>query len=79
MMGNVWEWNENLFGSNRGVRGGFYLYTYDYEMRSSERHFDNPNGELSYIGFRVASVPEPATRFLLGVGGMMLRQTKRRD
>jgi formylglycine-generating enzyme required for sulfatase activity len=36
MMGNVWEWNETLINSNRGLRGGSYG-NYDYNLSSSDR------------------------------------------
>jgi formylglycine-generating enzyme required for sulfatase activity len=82
MMGNVWEWMENpwylgdyLSGSNRSIRGGSYYY-YDYFIRSSFREFTNPDYESIFIGFRVASIPEPATLLLLGLGGVMLRPKK---
>jgi len=73
MMGNVWEWNETLIGSNRGVRGGSYYFGLDDFLRSSYRYNGNsPNGEYGDIGFRVASVPEPATICLFGLGVLSL-------
>jgi formylglycine-generating enzyme required for sulfatase activity len=75
MMGNVWEWNETIsYGSDRGIRGGEFG-SYDYSLRSSLR-YDNyaPNYEYNGLGFRIASVPEPATLLLLGLGAAMLRK-----
>jgi formylglycine-generating enzyme required for sulfatase activity len=82
MMGNVFEWNETLIGSDRGFRGGsygYYGYGYDYyALRSSNRFDYDPRSERDDIGFRVASVPEPCTLSLLGIGGLMLiRRNKR--
>jgi formylglycine-generating enzyme required for sulfatase activity len=75
MMGNVFEWNETLIdGSTRGVRGGSYYYP-GFELRSSNRYsYRNPHDEDDGIGFRVASVPEPATLLLLGFGAVMFRK-----
>ena len=77
MMGNVWEWNETPINLNRGVRGGAF-YTDDNTLASSYRNFiSDPDYENNAIGFRVVSIPEPATIALLGLGGLLLR--KRRD
>ncbi len=82
MMGNVWEWMESPYsdpgygtGSLRGQRGGSYFPT-DYALPSSYRLFNAPSDELTSVGFRVASVPEPATLLLLSFGAVMLRKRK---
>jgi formylglycine-generating enzyme required for sulfatase activity len=74
MMGNVWEWNETLIsGSSRGIRGGTYD-SYNDWLSSSYRVPFGPEGQGDFIGFRVASVPEPSTFLLLSLGAVMLRK-----
>ena len=75
MMGNVWEWNESLFGSVRALRGGS-CDGYDYYLASSYRCDYAPEGGDLNFGFRVAEVPEPATILLLSVGIVALRKIK---
>jgi formylglycine-generating enzyme required for sulfatase activity len=74
--GNVWEWNETLIGSNRGLRGGSANYSDNY-LTSYVRKDYNPDYERYDIGFRVTSVPEPATLLLLGLGGLALLRKRR--
>ena len=74
--GNVWEWNEALIMSYRGLRGG----SFDggvINLLASSRHGNGPSDESSAIGFRVSEVPEPATMAILTLGGIgMLRRRK---
>jgi len=77
MMGNVWEWNETLISGYRGFRGGAYLSDDGgpgYYLRSSGRGYNIPYYEISDLGFRVASVPEPCSLALLLIGGLVLRR-----
>jgi formylglycine-generating enzyme required for sulfatase activity len=83
MMGNVWEWNETLFydsyGSYRSLRGGSCCLQPPPSTIASFRSgdYDWPYAEPDSQGFRVASVPEPATLVLLTLGGMVLRKFRR--
>ena len=78
MLGNVFEWNETPIGSNLGIRGGSFGNIYgDLYLRSSYRDLYYPSGDQHYIGFRVASVPEPCSLVLLSLGGLMLRRRRR--
>jgi hypothetical protein len=79
MMGNVWEWMESpwypedyLSLYHCAIRGGSYYYGAD--LSSSDRHGYplDYDGDL-YVGFRVASVPEPASLLLLGLAGLLIR------
>jgi len=76
--GNVWEWNETIVtGSSRGLRGGSWDDAGFY-LRSSARFYDAPTLEGGYLGFRVASVPEPSAVMLMLVGGVALLARRRR-
>jgi formylglycine-generating enzyme required for sulfatase activity len=80
MAGNVGEWDETLIlysgDYNRGIRGGSYDLIY-VNFRSFSRLHDIPDFEVSDLGFRVASVPEPATLLLFGLGGLLLKKRRR--
>jgi formylglycine-generating enzyme len=73
--GNVREWNDTVVGGSttigRGVRGGCWYDIVD-DLRSSCRSYDTVTDERNYLGFRVASVPEPSALPLLGVGAIGL-------
>jgi hypothetical protein len=63
--GNVWEWEEtssnllnNFNSTSRGVRGGFWESSSDI-LLASYRNVSSPTQQLSSLGFRVASIPEP--------------------
>lgn len=66
--GNVQEWNETAgFGSSRLLRGGEWSYYY-HDLRADQRTSCDPLFEGFYLGFRVASVPEPGSITLLVCG-----------
>jgi sulfatase modifying factor 1 len=69
--GNVWEWNEAEIGSSRGLRGGFWgWFGGSYDLLASTRIGTSPSYEGYNFGFRVASVPEPASITLMLCGGL---------
>lgn len=72
--GNVWEWNETvLFGSSRGLRGGSFVPGFDsYFLHAFFRNSYDPTLEEYDAGFRVASIPEPASITLCFAGVLML-------
>jgi formylglycine-generating enzyme required for sulfatase activity len=84
--GNVMELIETeIDGSNlspsaaRPFRGGFW-YESEVALSSSARNGNTPTTESFYLGFRVASVPEPSTYALLlmtGAGALWLARKKR--
>lgn len=57
--GNVFEWNEALIGTDRGIRGGSYYSTHSihYAHREEQGSFA-PAGDASSIGFRVVAIGE---------------------
>src|SRR4051794_3571423 len=73
--GNVWEWNEAA-SSTRGVQGG----SFDVDWRYLRADFGStavPSYEHYGIGFRVASVPEPAgTAAMVMVGASLMRRKR---
>jgi sulfatase modifying factor 1 len=66
--GNVFEWNDAVIGSSRGLRGGSWNGNGNY-LQSSGRDSLDPTNEYSPVGFRVASVPEPSIAMLVLLGG----------
>jgi formylglycine-generating enzyme required for sulfatase activity len=76
--GSVFEWNEAIIGPDRGLRGGSWNDNSSY-MRASSRSSLNPTEELNDVGFRVATVPEPAiTSYVLMTGAALLARRKKR-
>jgi formylglycine-generating enzyme required for sulfatase activity len=76
--GNVQEWNEEILGSYRGMRGGSFASGGAYDLRNiGERYYYDPALEYGSFGFRVASVPEPCSLVLLGLGGLTLMRRRR--
>lgn len=61
--GNLWEWNETLIGSSRGLRGGAWSSDAS-SLAASYRSSSIPTNYHDSIGFRVASsqaVPAPSS------------------
>lgn len=76
--GNVWEWNDAVVFSSRGIRGG----SWGIPAFGASTRTNYPFGiELRDVGFRVASVPETSTAkimlagiiLFIGIGGILSR------
>lgn len=76
MMGNVWEWTETKVGNYRSKRGGYYASRDSEQLSSSYYTWGSEWSDNIGTGFRIASVPEPASLALLALGGLTLRKRK---
>jgi hypothetical protein len=56
--GNLWEWDESLFGTERTIRGGSW-FADAWHLAAPQRFSWPPDDPDSNIGFRVAA-PAPA-------------------
>ncbi len=87
--GNAWEWMEGAFdGSNNSAtedrerRGGDSTsFTTSTMLLASDRRQRPPGDELSSMGFRIASVPEPssASMVILGLAAVLARRRRGRE
>ncbi len=74
--GNVWEWNEAVIGSCRGLRGGGFNATAE-DLGIACRKWFYPSDQSYDVGFRVAAVPEPTSVALLTVGCVAVLSRRR--
>jgi sulfatase modifying factor 1 len=82
--GNVFEWNEALIsglvnGLSRGLRGGSWNFDSSYFSAAGGTYY-YPTLKDNFVGFRVATVPEPSTAVLtalsLGSGWLPRKRLK---
>ncbi len=79
MAGNVWDWNETwVTADRRGIRGGAFILDAS-RLRASDRSRYSPTLQSRTLGFRVASIPEPAgaTMLLMGAVAALLWRRRR--
>ncbi len=78
MGGNVYQWNEALIGSSRGVRGGSFVGIFSSLLSSNRLGVAVPASEFVDVGFRVAMVPEPSTLVLAALACGVIWWSKKR-
>lgn len=83
--GNVFQWTETDFfdptnssDGNRAVCGGAW-HSPASDLQSSTIFNETPTYSTYDVGFRVASVPEPTSAALLGLGTLLLTARRRRS
>jgi len=79
----VREWTESALDGvhsgqieDRGIRGGGWFDTEDLRLRFSLRDLSAPGS--NFVGFRVASVPEPSSTVLMLSAGLLALARRRR-
>ena len=76
--GNVYEWNDAGIGSSGGLRGGSWDSP-SYLLLAFFRNDTTPTDETYYVGFRVASVPEPSAYLLTVLSASVMLARRRRS
>jgi formylglycine-generating enzyme len=76
--GNVFEWNDAVIGSSRGLRGGSWFDS-SLDLAASGRYALSPSFGYFVVGFRVASVPEPSSSLLTVLTASVLLTRRRRS
>ncbi len=77
--GNVYQWNDTIIGTSRGLRGGAWAGG-EGSLRATFSSSNAPTYEDIALGFRVATVPEAGSGLLVGLGlasGLALRRLGR--
>ena len=78
--GNVWEYNDAVTGgSSRGLRGAGWNNDPSDLQASNRAHSPDSTAEFHDVGFRIATVPEPASTALVGLGTLLLAARRRRS
>ncbi len=77
--GNVWEWNDwnAVSGTYRGLRGGAWNSNVG-NLPASAGYYYAPADDYSFVGFRVASVPEPTALVLTMLAGSVMVSRRKR-
>ncbi len=79
--GNVWEWNDAATISERGIRGGSWNSTTEFDdpLQAYFRTSIAPTETADILGFRLATVPEPSAALLvlIGAAGCCLARRRR--
>jgi len=76
--GNVFEWNDAVIGSSRGLRGGSWNFGSILLPASFRSDLSPAIGDFT-VGFRVASVPEPSALLLTMIAASVSLTRRRRS
>lgn len=71
-------WSDTVVSGAIRERGTTWQDLGDHYMQASVSVGDGPTNEESHIGFRIATVPEPTSAALLGLGTLLLAARRRR-
>lgn len=75
--GNVFEWNDTVISSSRGLRGGSWD-SFNFYLQPTDRDGYGSGLETDDIGFRLATVPEPTVAVSLMLGFVVMASLRKR-
>jgi formylglycine-generating enzyme len=75
--GNVWEWNDAVISTSRGLRGGSW-FSGETDLATSARFSSTPSSERNIVGFRIV-IPEPTGVGLMALGIALLAWRQKRS
>ncbi len=74
--GNVYEWTDTAWGSDRRFQAGGAFNATGGDIRASSYYGGTPSDGGVGVGFRIVEVPEPATLSLLAMAVLAMRRRR---